>query len=85
MSKVQTQQAGEVEVKGGKEIIAENIPGFVDGEKITAFSLNERCNFKIEYAKDFKGTKHLPDGTVIDMHVLDAAIAEKIGKGKIVK
>jgi hypothetical protein len=85
MSKVNTEQAGVVDVKGGKEIIAENIPGFVDGEKITAFSLSERCDFKIEYSKDFKGTKHLPEATVIDMHVLDAAIAEKLGKGKIVK
>lgn len=84
MSKVQT-TAGELEVQGGKEIIAENMQGFTDGEKIVSFNYTDRTKFKVEYPKDFKGTKHVPDGAVIDMHVIDAAVAEKLGKGKIVK
>ncbi len=84
MPKVST-RAGDVDAPVGKEVVAENLQGFKDGETIVVFNYEQRANFKIEYSKDFKGTKHVPDGTVIDMHALDAAVAEKLGKGKIVK
>ncbi len=85
MSKVKTDNAGEVEVPGGKEITADNLPGFKDGEKITAFRADELVKFKVEWSKDYKGVKHVLDGTVLEVHVLDAAVMEKLGRGKIVK
>jgi hypothetical protein len=84
MAKVVT-TVGELEVQAGKEIIADNLTGFTDGEKIVAFNYSDRAKFKVAYGKEFKGTKHLPEGSVIDMHVIDAAVAEKMGKGSIVK
>lgn len=84
MPKVVT-TAGELEIQAGKEIVADNLTGFTDGEKLVAFNYSDRVKFKIAYGKDFKGTKHVPDGTIIDMHVIDAAVAEKMGKGSIVK
>jgi hypothetical protein len=78
-TKVQTTSAGEVEVAGGKEIIADNLQGFTDGDKIVAFSYADRAKFKFN-----KENKHMPDG-IADLHVIDAAAAEKLGLGKIVK
>ena len=86
MSKVKTSNAGEVDVPGGKEIVADNLPGFKDGEKLVTFNANELVKFKVEWPKDYKGIKHVADGTVLEgVHVLDAAVMEKLGKGKIVK
>lgn len=86
MSKVTTENAGEIEVLGGKEIVADNLAGFKDGEKIVAFGANETVSFKVDWGKDYKGIKHVPDGTVLKgIHVLDAAVMEKLGRGKIVK
>jgi hypothetical protein len=72
-------------VGGGKEIVAENLKGFKDGEKIVVFKNSETCKFKYTYDKDYKKKKHVAEGTVVEMHVLDAAIAEELGKGTIVK
>ena len=78
--------AGEVEVPTAKTLIAENLPGFQDGEEVIVFGTNDRCKFKIKYPKDAPAhKKHVPDGTILDLHVLDAAVAEKQGKGEIVK
>lgn len=73
-----------LQVKGGKEIEASNLKGFRDGEKLIAFRRDEFCDF--EYNKDSKSAKHLAKrkDLVVKMHVLDAAIAEELGKGKIV-
>lgn len=84
---VEVPTVGTVPVDGGKIIEAKGMPNFEDGEQIIAFSLNERAKFKVSYPKEYPENKkkHVPEGTVIDMHVIDAAVAEKMGKGKIVK
>lgn len=84
MSKVNT-VAGLIEVPGGKEIVAENLKDFEDGEKLVVFQSDEMVKFQFSYPKDHSKQKHVPEGTTVSMHVLDAAIAEKLGKGKIVK
>lgn len=73
-----------VTVKGGKEVVADNLKGFKDGEKITTFKNNEVCKFQYGHAKDHKGKKHVEEGRIVTMHVLDAAVAVEMGKGKIV-
>ena len=84
MAQIKT-SVGTVDVNGGKEIVVENIDGFADGERIVAFKNNETCKVKITWEKDYKGVKHVPDGTVVEMHVIEAAMLEKIGRCKIVK
>lgn len=82
---VKTKNAGTVQVPGGKKITAEGLKGFKDGQELVAFRNDEQCDFEVTYPDDHKGKQHVPHGTTIRMHVLDAAIAEKMGKGKIVK
>lgn len=77
MAKVKT-VAGTLNVKGGKEMEADNLKGFKDGEKIVVFKRSEVVEFK--YGKN----KHLPEGTVVTMHVLDATVAQAMKKGSIV-
>ena len=83
MTKVKT-VAGELSVNGGKEVVADNLTGFNDGDVLVAFRSDENVKFQYEYPKDYKKVKHVPEGTIVDMHVLDATVAEKLGKGKIV-
>ncbi len=86
MSEVKT-VAGKIEVSNGKNITPEDgsHKGFKDGEPITTFKIDDTVKFKFESPKDSKRKPHVEDGTIIDLHPLDAAIAEKQGKGKIVK
>lgn len=83
-TKVKT-KAGEVTVQGGKEVVADNLKGFKDGDKLVIFKRDEMCKFQFSYSKEHTKVKHVPEGTIVTMHVLDAAVAEKLGKGKIVK
>ncbi len=82
---VKTRRAGEVKVQGGKKLVTEGVKHFKDGEEIVAFGNDDWCDFK--YNAEGKHTKHFKEGgeKTVKMHVLDAAVAEKLGKGKIVE
>lgn len=75
----------DVEVQGGKTIIADNkLSGFKEDERITVFKNNETC--EVEFLDKTSATKkHVKPGTKAVMHVLDAAVAEKMGKVKILR
>lgn len=77
-----------IEVPGGRYIeITGDVKGFVEGETVVAFRRDELCDFEISVAEEGKGAgKHVSDKHIIkNMHVLDAAIAQHMGKGKIIK
>lgn len=74
-----------MEVNGGKVIVADNkLKGFKEDERIIAFKNNELC--EVEFLDKTSATKkHVKPGTKAIMHVLDAAIAEKMNKIKILR
>jgi AICAR transformylase/IMP cyclohydrolase PurH len=45
----------------------------------------ETVKFKVSYPKDFKGTKHFKDDSVINVHPITGEQFEKRGIGKMVK
>ena len=89
MAKVMT-KVGLLDVPGGKEWEAKGQKGIKDGEMVTTFRNSDLCDFKyneLDKAKEGEAApkpKHKRHGQTVTMHVLDAAIAEKQGKGKIV-
>lgn len=42
-------------------------------------------NFKVEYPKDFKGTKFMKEGSIHKLHIIHAEALEKKGLGSIQK
>lgn len=84
MAKVMT-KLGELEVPGGRTWEAKGQAKIKDGTMVTTFRNTDLCDFTYnELGKDEK-PKHKMYGKTVTMHVLDAAIAQKQGKGKIVK
>lgn len=91
MAKVMT-KLGELEVPGGKTWEAKGQAKIKDGTMVTTFRAEDKCKFTYADApkpeKDGDAApkqKHKMYGKTVVMHVLDAAILEKMGKGKIIK
>lgn len=80
--------ADTLDVPAGKklEVKEGEIAGVKEGTEVTTFNLSDKVKFKVTHAKETPAKKqHVPDGTIIEIHPLDAAVMEKQGKGKIVK
>lgn len=70
----------------GKDVeIKDDQSGFKEGDVVRAFNLSDTVQFKVAHGKDVAANKqHVPNGTVITLHELDAQILAAAGRGKIV-
>jgi len=90
MAKIMT-KLGELDVPGGKSWEAQGQKGIKDGDIVTTFRNDEYCDFKyaeLPKAKDGEAPvkpKHKMHGKTVRMHVVEAAVQQKLGKGEIVK